>query len=299
MPDSLHPPYADDGGALTVPRQLVRWLDINPQGGPLKRIQKYITLPAFSIANRWNGYSDIVATFNFEGPNSFSLKGAYAAPASPNYVLCISYHVAGVVTRYLLWDATGSNLNMDIPVYAGQPIKKNFRLEVWNTSQGASSQGSPVTFYTSVRGNYDYRFQTDQVVVAPGNVNTDFWAPYVAENNIILPNATYESILDGFAIGYQLAITLGHTYNYSVAPTGSISARVYVYDGTLAPVLAAGDPNWLAVASSPDAKFFLIDFPLNPNEGTPVNGGTITALDYLKLFPCPIVFPAGAVSTTN
>ena len=72
--EQSHPPYAS--GSLTIPRTLLRWLDINFQNGPLARTSTYITLPSFvGNGETWNGFSDIVTSFNFEGPNNFSLVG--------------------------------------------------------------------------------------------------------------------------------------------------------------------------------------------------------------------------------
>lgn len=74
MPDSNYPPFANDAGALIIPRQLLRWIDVNPQGGHLRRAQLYITLPPFGpITPNWVGVSDITAAINFEAPNNFTL----------------------------------------------------------------------------------------------------------------------------------------------------------------------------------------------------------------------------------
>lgn len=172
MPDNTYPPYSGNSGAMVVPRQLTRWIDVNPQGGNLRRCETTITLPVFSIGDSWNGWSDIVATFNFEATNNFSLRLLYDAPLAPNYVLCISYHIGSTVTRYMLWEADGHTLNY--PLYNGEPIKKNFRLEVWNTSQGATSETSTFSFITSVKQNIDYRFGSDAGLATASGVVTDF-----------------------------------------------------------------------------------------------------------------------------
>ena len=172
MPDNTYPPYSGNSGAMVVPRQLTRWIDVNPQGGNLRRCETTITLPVFSVGNSWNGWSDIVATFNFEATNNFSLRLLYDAPLAPNYVLCISYHIGSTVTRYMLWEANGHTLNY--PLYNGEPIKKNFRLEVWNTSQGATSETSTFSFITSVKQNIDYRFGSDAGLATASGVITDF-----------------------------------------------------------------------------------------------------------------------------
>jgi hypothetical protein len=160
MPEPTHPPY--ESGALVTPRQLHKWLDINPQNGPLTRVGTYITLPVFSVSSSWNGYSDIVKSFNFVMANRISLTSV-EAPVAPNYALFVSYHDAtGVMTRYLIWGAVGAKVNQpQIPVYAGQALEKNFRFEVWNTSQGAVSNATAINFTTSKLGSVDYRYGVD------------------------------------------------------------------------------------------------------------------------------------------
>ena len=188
MPFPLTPPPSNDYGALTWPRQLQRWLDDNP-AGPLTRISTFIQLPIFNQgASTWNGYSDIVVSFNFEGPNNFSLKTI--VPQVTNYALCISYQVKGVVTRYLIWDAIGSNLPGTQILYTGQPIKKNFRLEIWNTSQGIASEANGYTFYTSKLGGIDYRWGNDTILVSSDIPPcTNFKDVFSGETNLpLFPN---------------------------------------------------------------------------------------------------------------
>ena len=174
MPFPLCPPPLTDTGAYTNPRELQRWLDVNPVS-KLNRPQKYITLPAFDQGNStWNGYSDIVAAFNCEAPNNFSLQGlAKDIPSTINYTLTISYRVGGTVTRYMLWDAAGSNMNQNITPYAGQPMLKNFRFEVWNTSQGIASQAEAINIFTSVLSKVDWRYGSDAVLKACDSETTN------------------------------------------------------------------------------------------------------------------------------
>lgn len=184
MSAPIIPPPISDTGANVYPRTLQRWLDVN-RATKLDRTSTYINIPAFTQgANTWNGYSDIVIAFNVESPNNLSFS-SYIAPTSPNFALCVSYRVGGTVTRYMLWDATGSNLNQTIPQYTGQLILKNFRFEVWNTSQGAASMGSSFQLYTSVLGKMDYRWASDSslvstdspCVVFSSNLNLPFTFP--------------------------------------------------------------------------------------------------------------------------
>lgn len=173
MPQQSSPPYG--AAATSEPKLIDRWLDINPQNGPLRRVETFVTLPVFSQQQTWRGYSDIIAAFNFEGPNNFSLKLDYVVPVSPNYVLCVMWIDQNRnVNRYSLWRNVGEVIFFDIPEYTGQLIRKNFRLEVWSTPTNPASQVTALTFYTSVLGSVDYRYGTDSVLVNPDAIVTDF-----------------------------------------------------------------------------------------------------------------------------
>ena len=169
----LVPPPVGDIGALTWPRRLQRWLDDNPITR-LTRASTFIQLPIFNQGvSTWNGYSDIVASFNFEGPNNISLKNI-VPPTSPNYACCVAYITGTKVTRYLLWDATSSVLPGTITPYIDQPILKNFRLEIWNTGQGAASEVNGVTIYTSKLAGMDYRYVQDGALAVTDGENVSF-----------------------------------------------------------------------------------------------------------------------------
>jgi hypothetical protein len=73
-----------------------------------------------------------------------------------------------------MWDAVGSKLDQELDVYHGQLISKNFRFEVWNTSQGVASETVGATFTTSVLGSVDYRYGSDGVLVGADPVVSDF-----------------------------------------------------------------------------------------------------------------------------
>lgn len=132
----LVPPDLSEAGAISIPRQLQRWEDLNPVT-KLTRTQAFITLPAFSVTYTWNGFSDIVAAFNFEAPNNFSLKlNDVPMGNNPNYLLCVSWRTAaGGMFRYKLWSNVGEVLYFMISNYSGQLIKGNFRLEIWSVNQ--------------------------------------------------------------------------------------------------------------------------------------------------------------------
>lgn len=181
MSAPLSPPPTNEAGAITQPRQLQRWLDVN-RVTHLTRTQAYITLPAFSVNTTWQGYSDIVAAFNFEGPNNFSLRGFSGIEPTdiPNYLLCIMWRdSSGNVYRYKLWSGVGEVVYFDIPVYSGQKIAKNFRFEVWSTNSTPAVQATPISIYTSVLGNVDYRYGSDFLLVSGDGIVTDFNASVV------------------------------------------------------------------------------------------------------------------------
>lgn len=166
MPEQTHPPYVS--GALTTPRFLCRWLDINPQNGPLSRTQKFIQVLPFNINHVWNGYSEIVGEYHFIAPNNFSLKQSNLAnliPSGTNYTLCVSYVVSeGVVARYSLVRGEGDFFYFILPEYNGQFIAKNFVIEIWNTNQVTCSESGSPLIYTSVRGDLDYRYGVDSAL---------------------------------------------------------------------------------------------------------------------------------------
>jgi len=167
MPQPLTPPPLLDYGAFTVPRILQRWLDVNPITA-LTRTQAFITLPSFSQAITWLGYSDIVIAFNYEGPNNFTLTGFNVEPYPlPNYCLCIAWRDEnGNMNRYSLWHGVGEVIYGSVQPYAGQKIAKNFRFEVWSTNSTPAIQMNPISIYTSVLGGVDYRYGTDFVLVS-------------------------------------------------------------------------------------------------------------------------------------
>lgn len=190
VPDFLHPPFAPT--AIQQPRTLFRWLDINPLGGPLGRVQTYITIPAVNIQFNWRFISDIVAAFDFSGPNNFSLVGI-KIPSNFPCTLCISYQINGVVYRYSLFRYPVSAIvgqsseygeifyGVIIP-YVHQTILKNFRIEFWAVGPSLIvSNPTPlvtpaITIYTSVLGIVDYRYGQDGQLVSPNPIITSFYS---------------------------------------------------------------------------------------------------------------------------
>lgn len=233
MPEQSHPPYAPT--ATFQPRQLNRWLDINAQNGPLSRTQTYITLPAFSIAFTWRGYSDIVAAFNFEGPNNFSFRLNYITPTAPNYTLCVMWKDGNNITyRYSLWRAAGDVIFSDITPYTGQLIKKNFRFEVWSTASTPAVNLSPINIYTSVLGILDYRYGLDSTLITTDGLVTLFGA--LASPVSPLPNNGQNELLNHFISTANFAGTTWTSINDITAITsaGAIQSAFvsgpYVYE---------------------------------------------------------------------
>ena len=194
MPEQTYPPFAT--GALTSPRQLQRWLDNNRQGGPLKRTESYIELPIFSQAVTWLGYSDIIATWNFAADKNFVLKDIAELPTAGNYVLCVAYEEDGVVYRYKLCGPTGV-FYASLTAYAGQLIKKNFRLEVWSVANATVSEATARKMWTSVRGSQDYRRGSDFELEDAGTVVTVFTAATRSYTSTALPNVFPTDTLAG------------------------------------------------------------------------------------------------------
>jgi len=282
MPEQSYPPYAD--GALIVPRQLYRWIDINPQGGRLQRTMSYITLPAFTATKAWGGVTEIVASFNFECPNNFSLRNVTGLPVnavgtvltsyptSPNYTLCISYRVGTKLTRYMIWSGDGTVLPGSV-VYTGQPILKNCRFEIWNTSKGLATESTTYNFYTSVRGKYDYRYGSDAALVANDGQVTNF-ASSSSFNNLITDGTTSSN---PFFFVTCVPGTLHYYYqgNSTQLQYSAPSSTILTSSGSFTPYSAD-----LAV------------YPAVPN-------GTLMTTAIYTSIPLPLTFPTNSVSVTN
>lgn len=260
-----HPPY--ESGALTTPRQLQRWLDVNPQNGPLTRTQTFVTLPAFSVNVEWLGYSDIVATFNYEAPNNFSFTQFVGSiPSTPNYCLCVSYrNTDNSVVRYALWRDVGEIFYFDAPVYTGQLIKKNFRLEVWSINGALASQTTDLNFFTSVLGSLDYRYGVDTELVGDDGIVLDFETPVVA----IISSPT----LTGLTYWYNAALGL------TGDPVSQWESQTTSY-----PLVQAVGANQPDVSTGPPQS---IAFGLgsgNENIGRTAIGGTVNKF-YITISP--------------
>lgn len=99
MSAPLSPPDTTESGAITIPRQLQRWLDIN-RVTKLDRTQGYLVMPAFAVQAAWNGYSEIVLAIGFNCPKNFSLLdiqeggipqvASFVPPSAPLPVIAVT-----------------------------------------------------------------------------------------------------------------------------------------------------------------------------------------------------------------
>lgn len=166
----------------TYPPYLNRWLNTNLVS-PIKRARTWLTVPAFSIAHVWNGYSKIVGCFDFNAGHNFCLVGAdLVFPASPNYVMCISYTTSGrSVVRYKLWEGVGEIIyDTAIPLYDGQLIQAQCRFEIWNTAVTPAVQADDITFYTGVASLVDTVWNTDSALASASALITTLQQDAVA-----------------------------------------------------------------------------------------------------------------------
>jgi len=275
----LVPPPLNDTGAWQIPRTLQRWLDINPITH-LTRTQAYITLPAFNVNVNWLGYSDIVASFNYEGPNNFSLIGFNIEPSStPNYLLCIMWKDSkDNVNRYKLWSGVGEILYFNIPVYAGQKIGKNFRFEIWSTNSSPVVQGTAIQIYTSVLGKVDYRWSTDFTLVGSDTICTNFSEP---SNTIEL------------AMGKQYVVPYSGNYYITIAIPAGLYAQTFVYTQGNDTGLFENDHTTPVPAgpfTATDAVYFL--------QGPHFVAST-SSVSISNVFAVPITFPLNSYPQSN
>lgn len=163
MPESQHPPY---GVGSVPPRQLNRWLDVNSQNGQLTRTRGYVSLPAFNIPSAGRSYSEIVGVYSYEATNNFSIKNYRNFTNDGSYSLCIAYANSDLsVVRYLLVRGNSDNNLSYPPMYAGQKIKKNFRLEIWDGIDHVNCiNENIIQMFSTVLGSLDYRYGLDFVL---------------------------------------------------------------------------------------------------------------------------------------
>ena len=134
MPAPAAPPPLDEAGAITIPRTLNRWLDVNPVHR-LTRTHTYFVIPEFSLVVQEFDYSNLVGAYNYESTRNFTIKSSDLPTVKPDtYILCVMWKDSDYVThRYKLWEDVDEVFYFPVSLYAGQLIKKNFRIEIWTT----------------------------------------------------------------------------------------------------------------------------------------------------------------------
>ncbi len=125
------------------------WITFRPATA-IGTVATYVAVPTFSYTGiSWKGASEVVTQFNFTASKNFVLKNRPTPPSGVNYCLCIRYRVGSVVYRWKLWQDVGEVLN--VPLYNGEVIKKNFVLEVWNVLNSTTvSNAAALNIITSV-----------------------------------------------------------------------------------------------------------------------------------------------------
>jgi hypothetical protein len=275
----LVPPPLSDTGAWSIPRTLQRWLDINPITR-LTRTQAYITLPAFNVNVNWLGFSDIVASFNYEGPNNFSLTGFNIEPnPSPNYLLCIMWRDSkGNVKRYKLWSGVGEVFYFPCYVYNGQKIAKNFRFEIWSTNNTPAIQTKAIQIYTSLLGKQDYRYGSDFTLVS---------------NDAVCINFSESSNTIELAMGQQYGIPYGGSYYTLIGIPAGLSLQTFVYTQGNDTGLFENDhitPVPAGPFTATDAVYFL--------QGPHFVAST-SSVSISNVFAVPITFPLNSYPQSN
>jgi hypothetical protein len=170
-----------------VPRMLQRWMDVNPQNGALQRTRQYITLPTFSLDIEAYRFNTLVAEYLFAAPHNFSLKSSTEFPEYPEFTLCVSSIHNGVVKRYKLFAAFHESLSFDIPLYNGEMIQKNFKLEIWSAQAFTIVSEAAIVLYTSVLNNVDYRYGSDGSLAGDNGQCLDLGADSDGAGNFALP----------------------------------------------------------------------------------------------------------------
>lgn len=142
-------------GYFTLPAFTYSFSDTGPHAGSQDHTVDDLTLTADindSRANplKWNGASQRITQWNYASTNNFVLVEMPEAPEDPDFCLCIAYRRGDNVYRYKLWENVGEVLN--VPLYTGQVIKKNFSLEVWSTeSTNEVNLTTPILLSSSIR----------------------------------------------------------------------------------------------------------------------------------------------------
>lgn len=113
------------------------------------RVGSFIAVDPFSLTvpTPWLGASYIVGEFTFTTSRSTIITMLSGKPITPQFCLalrCINDDLT--VDRYKLWQDVGELLH--VPLYAKQPLKKTFTVEVWTVEDQPSINLSAVITLT-------------------------------------------------------------------------------------------------------------------------------------------------------
>lgn len=118
---------------------------------PIIKVNSYVVIPAFNYAGiGWKGASEVVTQFCYSATKNFVLKRLPIKPTGVNYCPVIRYRIGYQTFRYKLWQDVSEGLPEML--YAGEVIKKNFVIEIWNTQNSETvSNVAAITLLLSIR----------------------------------------------------------------------------------------------------------------------------------------------------
>ncbi len=94
---------------------------------------------------------------------------------NPNYIACLMWKDQhGRTYRYALWSDVGETRPLGFPLYTGQLIKKNFRIEIWSIDGQNITETVGDNLITSVLQGIDYRYGNDGPLSGESGQITEF-----------------------------------------------------------------------------------------------------------------------------
>ena len=287
MPIPNNPPDVTEAGAMTSPRQLQRWLDVN-RLSKLTRAGTYLEVPILNVTALWKGYSTLIAAYNYTASKNFSLKLSQSTlPSFPNYMMCISWIDShNVLQRYSLWNNVGEVMYFNIPAYTNQQIKKNFRIEFWTTDRlftdnfTISSAGT-----ASVNGVY---IKTSAITWTNGVAIVTYTEPIIG--------SPYWNITIGVTSYYIAINTISNTL-----PTG---IWVLTNGSDPKPLAISNATNLFQASSLMLYTSILLDYDYRYQDDASIATASTVVTDFSEQlvagsFAVPIIFPANSIPTLN
>lgn len=111
-----------------------------------------INIPHFSYEiDAWPGASVMVAQFNYEVGEEWTVTRLPQKPSTPTFVPCIKWRVGTTVYRYKLWEDAGERLFFPVmPTDGSVTVPEFFVIEIWTVEgQLAISNASGIPFLGS------------------------------------------------------------------------------------------------------------------------------------------------------